>query len=355
MKRKLAYILAYQKATNYGAVLQIYALKKVLENFGLKVIVIDYVPSWMKVTLKNQPHFKSYIKRKIMNITFRSFLKKLGLTKKTYFDNESLKNELKDGDFYFVGSDQVWNPKIMKNDTTYFLDFAPETGKKIGYAVSMGNQSLSDDFLQQVLPLIKKFDRLSARETYVKKFVQNYFETLDIPIVLDPTLLLNASDYVGIKSTKQFLNDFIVVYGAMHDENLYNYAKYLKAKTGLQLVNLGYHFNGADKNEYLFGPENWLNRIAQAKYVITNSFHGTVFSILYKKSFFVVPNQKLTGLNARFEELLDSLELNNRLIKSQYDLDKQTNKIPDFDNAYRLLELRRKNSYKFIKDSIKNG
>jgi hypothetical protein len=354
MKKKKAYILAYQKATNYGAVLQIYALKNVLEKLDLEVEVIDYVPNWMQVTLKNQPHFKSYIKRKMMNITFRSFFKKLGLVKKTYFDNFSLKNELQDGDYYFVGSDQVWNPKIMKNDTTYFLDFVPTTAKKIGYAVSMGNQALENDFLQKVLPLIENFDMLSSREKYVTDFVNEYYKDMSVPVVLDPTLLLNENDYANVKDTKKFTTEFIAVYAAMHDENLYNYAKYLKRKTGLSLINLGYHFNGADKNEYLKGPENWLNRIAQAKFFITNSFHGTVFSILYKKDFFVVPNQDQVGLNARFVELLTSLELDDRLIYSRDDLDEQINKKSDFDNAYRLLEARRETSLEYIKKAIEH-
>lgn len=354
MNYKKAYILAYQKATNYGAVLQIYALKTVLETYNIKVEVIDYIPNWMQVTLKNQPHFKSYVKRKIMSMTFKSFLKKLELTKKTYFSDQDLKNGLQDGDFYFVGSDQVWNPKIMKNDLAYFLNFVPNTSKKIGYAVSMGNQSLSNKFLQQVLPLIKDFNQLSARENYVANFINQYYPDVDVPVVLDPTLLLDSEDYIGVKSKKLFKSEFIAVYAAMHDEELYNYAKYLKQKTGLQLVNLGYHFSGADKHEYLLGPQNWLNRIAQSRYFITNSFHGTVFSVLYKKDFFVVPNQNEQGLNARFTELLESIELDDRLIYSQEDLDRKINIDLDFNKAYRLLKTRREQSLYYIKKAIGN-
>ncbi len=352
--KKKAYILAFQKATNYGAVLQIYALKTTLEKLGLVVEVIDYVPQWMQVTMKNQPHFKSYIKRKIMNFTFRKFFNNLNLTQQTFYDLESLKNNLKDGDYYFVGSDQVWNPKIMKNDTTYFLDFVPKAAKKIGYAISMGNQELSNQFRQVVIPLIESFDSLSGRENYVSNFIHQYYPEYNVPVVLDPTLLLNKEEYMNVKDTKQFTSDFIVVYGAMHDENLYNYSKYLKQKTGLQLVNLGYHFKGADKHEYLLGPENWLNRIAQAKYFITNSFHGTVFSILFKKDFLVVPNQKEPALNARFMELLESLDMNSRLVYSINDIDKIIDSKLNFKNSYQLLEERRKQSINYIKEAIED-
>lgn len=354
LQNKKAYILAYQRATNYGAVLQIYALKTTLEKLGLDVEVVDYVPDWMQVTLKNQPHLKSYVKRKVMNFTFRKFFKKLGLSNKLFYKNDELHKNLQDGDFYFVGSDQVWNPSIMKNDTTYFLDFVPNSAKKIGYAVSMGNQSLSNEFLEQVLPLIKSFHRLSSRENYVTNFVNEHYPNVDVPVVLDPTLLLNKEDYGTIKSTKIFNEEFITVYSAMPDLDFYKYALYLKKKTGLPLINLGFHFKGANKNEYLLGPENWLNRIAQAKYFITNSFHGTVFSILYKKDFLVVPNKQQIGLNARFVELLQSLELDDRLIYSEEDLDAKIDNTSDFNNAYKLLEERKKKSTNFIKEAIKD-
>lgn len=354
MKQQKAYILAYQRATNYGAVLQIYALKKVLENFGLETLVIDYVPDWMKVSIKNKPHIKSYIKRKIMNYTFKSFFRKLNFTKKTFFDQDSLKNELQDGDFYFVGSDQVWNHKIMNNDTTYFLDFAPQKAKKIGYALSMGNQNFSNDFLQKVLPMINRFDHLSARETFVSNFIKKYNPECKVSDVLDPTLLLNAKDYSSIKKSTKFNSNYIVVYSAMHDENLYEYAKYLRQKTSLPLINLGYHFNGANKNEYIYGPQNWLNRMQQASFIITNSFHGTVFSILFKKQFLVVPNQSeiASGLNARFKELLESLQLNDRLIYSKEEIDEKVAKPVAFSKAFELLELRRAKSIQFIENAI---
>lgn len=354
MKKK-AYILAFQRATNYGAVLQIYALKTTLEKFGLDVEVIDYIPEWMKVTFKNQPTVKSYIKRKVMNFTFKSFFQELGLTKRTFYDNNSLKKYLQDGKFYFVGSDQVWNEKIMKKDPTYFLDFVPKNVKKIGYAVSMGNNNLSDEFKDKVNPLIGEFSSLSGREVFVSSFVKTDHSNMNVPIVLDPTLLLEANDYEKVRNHKKFDSKYIALYAAMHDENLYNYAKHLSNITGLPIVNLGYHYKGADKQEYLLGPGNWLDRIYESAYFITNSFHGTVFSIIYQKDFFVVPNQNplQEGLNARFEELLKSLELDDRLVYSSADIKTVKDKKIDYVKAYKLLETRKEKSIRFIREVIK--
>lgn len=351
---KKAYILAYQRATNYGAVLQIYALQKKLEEFDIDVEVIDYIPEWMKITLRNQPTIKSYIKRKIMNITFGKFFNQLNLTKKTFYSSSELKSHLQDGDLYFVGSDQVWNPKIMKNDTTYFLSFVSDSAKRIGYAISMGNQKLTNEFLVEALPLIDKFDNISTREVFVSDFIKNHYPSIKAPVVLDPTLLLDSEDYKNVKDRKEFKKDYIVVYAAMHDEKLYSLAKYLKEKTGLPIINLGYHFKEADVQEYIYGPGNWLNRIEQAKYIITNSFHGTVFSILYKKSFFVVPNQNQMRLNARFTELLNSLKLDSHLIISETDIDNKIYNETEFKQAFELLEERRESSLSYLEKAIKD-
>ncbi len=354
MPSQKAYILAFQKATNYGALLQIYALKTILENFGLEVVVINYMPSWMKVTLGNQPSLKSYVKRKVMNVTFGKFFKKLGLVKSPCRYNHSLAKNYNDGDYYFVGSDQVWNEKIIGQDLAYFLDFAPPKAKKIAYAVSMGNNKLSSGFEKLTLPFISRFSAISGREKFVSGFVERNFSNVSVPVVVDPTLLLTMMDYDKIRNHKVYKNKYIALYAAMHDDNLYKYAKCLSYKTGLPIVNLGYHFGGADIQEYIYGPENWLNRISSASYIITNSFHGTVFSVLYKKVFFVIPNQDVAhkGLNARFTELLESLYLDERLVSNLNDIDLLINKGIDYTKAFDLLEKRKEESTGFIRQSI---
>ncbi|WP_430815372.1 polysaccharide pyruvyl transferase family protein [Carboxylicivirga sp. RSCT41] len=353
--KKQAYILAYQKATNYGAVLQIYALKRVLEKHNLMVKVVDYIPKWMKVTLKNQPSVMSYVKRKVMNLTFKSFFKRLGLTEKTFYSNSSLCKHLTDGEFYFVGSDQVWNRNIMKNDPTYFLDFAPNGAKRIGYAISMGNKALEEPFKSKAYDLISQFDHLSARENYVSEFINEKFPDEEVPVVLDPTLLLDIQDYTEVCDTKTFKNDFIAVYSAMRDQRLYDLAFHLREITGLPIVNLGYHYKGPDKHEYFKGPGNWLNRIKQARYFITNSFHGTVFAILGKSNFFVVPNENpgQKGLNARFIELLDSLDLSSQIVSNKDELELQLNANVDYSKSFKLLDQRREISMNYIQQALK--
>ncbi|ASB49415.1 polysaccharide pyruvyl transferase family protein [Alkalitalea saponilacus] len=354
MEKKKAYLLAYQRATNYGAVLQLYALKIVLERLGVVVSVIDYVPEWMKVTMKNQPTLLSYIKRRIMSFTFNSFLRQLNLTKRKFSSIDEMKQLLPAADYYFVGSDQVWNERIMKQDLAYFLSFAPEKSVKVGYAVSMGNIPLSEEFLEDARPYIQRFDSISVRENYVSEFIANCKFELNTPVVLDPTLLLSGDDYTKVSPNKCYKQEYIAVYSCMHDQNLYELAKYLKRKTGLPLVNLGYHFKGPDKHEYMFGPGNWINRIRNAKYFITNSFHGTAFAVLFKRTFFTVPNQNHAqlGLNARFMEFLTSIELANRVVYSEQDADAIIEQYIDFDKSHSLLENRRIDALEFIKGAL---
>lgn len=354
MPRKKAYILAFQRALNYGAVLQIYALSKVVESLGVEVEVLDYVPSWMEINLKNQPSIMSYLKRCLMKIFFRDFQEKLKFTPRIYRSPKELEDHLDPVDFYITGSDQVWNEVITHKDDTYFLSFAPNEARKIGYAVSMGNQSVSADFDARVQTLVLKFDAISVREKFVSDYVKTFRPNINVPVVLDPTLLLDEQDYAHICSTKIYNEPYIAVYACMHDENFYELARYFRRKTGLPLVNLGYHFNGPDKHEFLFGPENWINRIKNASYILTNSFHGTAFSILHHKKFMVVPNSSLKqqGLNARFIELLASLGLSERIVQCEAEIDLCFDAPITYDVAFSLLHKRRDESITFLKNAL---
>lgn len=346
-----AYILAFQRATNYGAVLQIFALKTVLESMGLEVVVIDYVPDWMRATVKNQPTILSYVKRKVMNFTFLPIFRMLGLSSKTKLTREGIKRII-DGDYYFVGSDQVWNPRIMKEDLSYFLDFVPSDALRIGYAVSMGGVALSKEFCAKAILEIEKFKYLSGREAFVCDFVKKNFPEMKVPKVLDPTLLLDFEDYSIVKAKRQFTYEYILVYTAMHDSHFVKLAFHLREITGLKIVNVGHYFSGADIQESFKGPENWLNRIEQASFFITNSFHGTVFSILSRGNFMVVPSQTNLHLNARFEELLESLDLSQRLVYNKHDVDRVLLLDVDYDVVNEKLARFRESSKQFIRNAV---
>lgn len=351
---KKVYILAFQRAFNYGALLQIYALKKTISRMGFEVHIIDYVPQWMKITLKNQPNILSYFKRLLMKIFFNPFLKKLGINKPILSIQEAEK-KLDGNGMFIVGSDQVWNEKLIRKDPMYFFSFLPNSTKRIGYAVSMGNYPFSIDFLEKIEPEINKFHSISAREKFVADYLkENNKYSNNIPIVLDPTLLLKKEDYDEVSSTNTINKPFIAVYPCMYDQNFFDLVSYIKLKTGLPLVNLGYHFKGSDKNDYIFGPENWLNKIRNAKYFITNSFHGTAFAILHKTQFLTVPTlkQEEIGLNARFTELLDSLDLSDRLVTNPKDIDAKLDSNIDFDNAFLKLETRRSESLLFLRNAL---
>jgi hypothetical protein len=220
----------------------------------------------------------------------------------------------------------------------------------------MGHKELEEPFKTDAYNLIKKFNHLSAREHFVSEFINQKYSNINVPVVLDPTILLDIEEYDEVCDNKNFGKEYIAVYSAMRDQRLYNLAFHLKELTGLPIINLGYHFSGPDKHEYIKGPENWLNRIKQAKFFITNSFHGTVFAVLSKSNFFVVPNDNPVqkGLNARFVELLDSLSLSNQIIIGKDELEaKLENEIP-YNRAFELLQQRREISINYIREALRD-
>ena len=303
-------IITFHWATNYGAVLQAYALAKVLKEQGADVEIIDYYPKKYKKTYFNAvrtSHIRS-IKRRIKDVSkdkvIEWFRKKYFIRTPYYHSNKQLKEKLLEYDCYICGSDQIWNMSYIlhgeyKKTFVYFLEFAPKGKILASYAASFGakecDKSLKDGIKKQLM----KFDFISVRENTGVDIIKD-MGINDVCVVPDPTLLLEESDYEElITDVKQVSGNFVYI---LH--NKYNDASdivdYLKSK---------------DEQIYYSDSESvqqWLANIKNAKRVITNSFHGIVFSILFKKQFLALLI-KGSGMNDRLLTLLEKLGLEDRI------------------------------------------
>lgn len=337
---------------NFGASLQSFAINKFLKNTGNNVELIDYCP------------YKISKKIKILNFfTGRKFIeynkKILKLTKKVK-NKEELKKLNEKFDIFIVGSDQVWRAKYLKSKLShYYLDFVNEDKIKIAYAASFGVDFWEGDveLTKKIAYLAQKFNYVSVREESGIKICNDEFK-INAVCVLDPTLMIKKEDYQIIlddwKNTKHKNKKYIA--HMLLDDNMElrnesdKIGKYLSSEInyikGKEIKILGKKITIYNK------VSQWLTYLKDAELVITDSFHCTVFSLIFNKKFVVVANPN-RGI-ARLENLLGIVGLKERFFTNIKDvmesgiLDKEIN----YDEVEKKLNVHREYSMKFLKKAL---
>lgn len=269
-------------------------------------------------------------------------------------------------DAYVVGSDQCWRPRYSPCISNYFLDFAKESKgiKRIAYAVSFGTAEweFNDADTLECKNLLKLFDAISVREDDGVALVQNHLDRADAVHVLDPTMLLQTSAYDRI-TTEQKVPDSsgnLKVY--VLDKNKEKEEFIRQAASRLQLETFEVmperrvqQEKVTDANVELFKypcPSQWLKGFQDAQFVITDSFHGTVFSILYNKPFIALGNER-RGMS-RFTSLLKMFGLQDRLVLDlkaggATELLEQS---VDWQQVNEILSREREKAMNFLKDNL---
>lgn len=297
-------ILTFHNVPNFGAFLQVYALSKFIKSYGhtVDIINLELVPPNVSAIGKTVNY--------INNIKFKHYRTKfLSVTKKI----EEF-SELDRYDLYVVGSDQVWNKDITQtNYLKYFFDGLDEKKKVISYAASFGKNKwiYNDNETENIKNLLTKFNAISVREGLGAHFCGKYL-SLDSEIVVDPTLLLDSYDeLVKIKEVK---DNQIACFKFNRKASFYAFAKKIREK-GFQLIELrGLFPNRGTKNIPFPSVGDWLGYLKYAPFVLTDSFHGTCFSIIFNKNFIVIPAD-LSKFN-RIENILKTLGLEDRIFRS---------------------------------------
>lgn len=344
---------------NYGAVLQTYATYTVLSKMGYNPLIINLNFNKTKKKSSLLPT-KQEIKDILIPSQFEKFRKKnLSQITREVSCFEDLANVSKNIKYFIVGSDQVWRPKFTKDAATnFFLDFVPSNANRIAYAPSFGIDKWegSVELTSKIKSEIKKFKAISVREYSGVKICKNIFD-VSAEHVLDPTMLLSQSDYqkleVGEKS-----NNVSTKYIASYFVN----DKLWKKDLTDQLADTAKFENidifGKDRS-YIFKKyfifksiSQWLKCIKNSEVVITDSYHCTIFSIIFRKKFIVLPN-KWGGL-ARIEDLLSKFNLKNRLLEgtSVEDIVKLLNSDIDFDDVSKKISIEREKSLNFLKRAL---
>ena len=355
-------ILTFQQAINYGAVLQLYALQKTIQKLGVDSEVINYISPKLKKDYKIIRYndglknllasifaAKAFYERKRRFKLFEN--KYLNLTDELYF-KEDLSKICNRYDYIITGSDQVWNYSITGTDSTYMLDFVEDSDKKISYAASFGVAQIPDELKVWYKNLLQDFKAISVREKHGQKIFKDICNR-EITVTLDPTLLLDKYDWENFCCNFKDKDKYILVYSLRNSNLLNSLAKNLKTETGYNLIVLNprVRYMYTKDSRAIIGPEEFVDLFFNAEYVLTDSFHGTAFSINFNKKFLCELNTDKNNVNSRLESLFNLLNLKNRTIDSLQKLDKIYDTI-DYNNINNILNTERRKSINYLKMSL---
>lgn len=346
-------IVTFQRALNYGALLQMYALQKFIsKHFGqYHVEVLDYFSPLCEkeCTLKNikgknivmsaLKKFNFLMKRH----KFDEFIKKHVNISKRY-DTGSIQEAQNEYNVLISGSDQVWNPLIIGGDMNYLLKFS-DVSVKASYAASIGKTELSPEDRDLYKNQLKQFKSISVREKSAKKILDGFLESNNIAVNVDPTLLLPSDHWEKLTVSKK-RNRYLMVYQVKYSQALLRKAKEFAKNKNLEVVYVG-PFTKEKGMRYVPAPSvnMLLGLFKNADYVFTNSFHGTVFSIQFSRRFFV-DLLFSDGRNDRITDLLSVLHLTSRMDLSLIE------QSPDWNFVNEQLEAERQRSLDYLRGVI---
>lgn len=311
-------ITTFHWATNYGAILQAFALQTWLKSLSARSEIISYCPNVLRFKTKARLWCKRDWGTLSKERKLRRFRKRyLTTTRRRYGSNRSLFRLANRYDAVICGSDQVWNPSFtMKAEggitLSYYLNFAGES-KRVAYAPSFGCEELTAEMQAAIKPELARFAALSVRENSGKEILKRLgFES---EVVLDPTLLLTAADYERELTLDLKKRASVFAYILQKNQRgAQRVAEFVQKLCQNSTVKPFY-----SQNESL---EDWLSYLRNAEYVVTNSFHGTVFALLFHKNFIALPVEGTgASMNDRIQTLLKTLNLESRVL-ADFDVDK---------------------------------
>ncbi|MBQ3796788.1 MAG: polysaccharide pyruvyl transferase family protein [Butyrivibrio sp.] len=326
-------ILTYHKSINYGSVLQAWATKDLLERMGHSAEVIDYEPGALKdfYKLYSSGHGVKALARKVVRMPIAKIKKNqqrnfevfrnrfLNLSSFTLGKNDDFKIIEDSYDWVICGSDQIWNVHAMDSDDIYFL---PDVNvKKIALSVSVNNTDFTEPRCNEEMKRwISDFDFLTCREESGAKKIAGFLEgKREVRTFLDPTLMHNKEDFYPLCSGRVIKKPYIFLYKVWSGKDSYKLVSELGKKLNLPVYTMFMHNSmkelcmvesgGVKVIKKDTSPSDYLSLIRYADYVVTDSFHGTAFSLIFEKKFICVREKDTKGRDKNDERILNILHV----------------------------------------------
>lgn len=384
-------IVTYVKCDNYGAELQAFALqwklnklgydaevinlekrhvdmkrnpfviwggiKMRLKHYGLKGLLSIYKKS--KET-KNRIRVESDYKEKRANkhkLFERFFDEKVRHSGKYYTLEELSKSQELPYDVLIAGSDQIWNFVHTDRLDVYFLMFANRMGKKkVSYAASISIKDIPRKLRNDYGTYLRNIDCLSVRELQGAELIEKYWD-LDAEVVLDPTFLISKQEWIGeVAKVPHVEGDYLLIYTLSGSPHIRAMAQDIAKRLSLKVVNIKSNYveepNDGTIHFYEIGPAEWVGLWLNAKYVVTDSFHGTAFSINFNIPFTTLVNP-VSMMNSRVLSILKITQLESRIVYDEISgLKYPTVLSIDFTLVNRILDEWRNKSINFLSRSL---
>ena len=335
MKKKISIVTAAPYVQNYGSICLTYATQEIFKKYGYDAEILNY----SRKSFQEANDFKDIIEslhkrdasrkypflirvalafflypsiKKMSNMTSVFFDRYIKVSRRLYTNEEALIKNPPEADIYCTGGDQMWNEQCNFHKTLreFYLSFVPHNKPKISFSTSIGKKAFDEWELPEVLPLLNGYDIISLRE----KETVGYFNELGVKNVynlIDPTLLLDREKWDELASHRIIKGSYILMYEIARTGELLSYAKRLAKAKGKRLVRINrFWFHNLKYGDAVYcpSPEQWLSLFKNADCIVTNSFHGVVFSIVFERQFIFVP-----GANPmRLINMMSSLGIEGR-------------------------------------------
>ena len=362
-------LITLHRVINYGSFLQTYATQKTIEKLGHESLIIDYYPKrytisarLSKIDTREETKNRNFLTRFIIkSVLLSSYIfvypsfhhhqkKTYKMTKKTYRTSEDFVKNPISADIFCTGSDQVWNTEWNNGiDYPLYLKFVTDK-KKIAYAASFGTNEIEQKYYDESKELLSQYSHITVRESQGVEILRGMGINSDH--VLDPTLLLSKDEWLEFAGKSKCKKPYVLAYILNRDKDLYRYAYELSQKMGCKLVFITYNINDVFKKgkmEFAKSPRKFVSLFANAKCIVTDSFHATSFSMNLQKDFYV---KYPSNFSSRISSVLKEFGLEDRRIDANDSPFKKDQLSIDYTEISKKLELERIRCTNILKEII---
>lgn len=355
--------------TNYGSALQSWALSQAIDKIGTGIEIqsklIDYCPKVLEDCSVLNPFKRMWDtdveSRRMVELTMPAikenynkfedfYTNRFRRTKKKYHDddfNDVVKDEGIDG--FVCGSDTIFCIDEFKGFVEgYFANFNCMKGRSVAYAASFGDPTFTDETYKTLNLRLKNFKAIGLRENMMLDYIN---EHSDFPVerVIDPTLLLQSEDYDEITAERIIPEKYLLLYSRRYNKNMESFAEQMAKGKGLKIVEISLRAINAEKGHimmYSAGVEEFLSLVKYAECIVTNSFHGIIMSVQFRKLFYGFSREQCDN---KTQELTELIGLENRMLVKG---NEECPNTIDYDDVHQKIKLARTSSIRFLKDSL---